>query len=183
MPNTPNEEVLYSLMQARFDVASQTLGEASMLISADDIGGSISFPTVSPDGRYMLFCVTDFGYFPVTNKTADIYVMDLKTKVYSKPAINSDESESYISWSSNSCWFVFSSRRLDGMNSRPFVCHVDRLGNISKPFIIPQKDPDYYETDHRNFSRPELIKGPIPLNFKELAGAIFSEAEMIGVRN
>ncbi|MDR2533628.1 MAG: cytochrome C biosynthesis protein [Tannerellaceae bacterium] len=182
-PNTPNEEALYSLMQAGFDVGEMKLGEPSVLLAAEEVGGSISFPTVSPDGRFMLFCVTDFGYFPVTNKTADIYIMDLKTNEYRRPAINSDESESYMSWSSSGRWFVFSSRRLDGMNSRPFVCHVDELGNISKPFVVPQESPDYYETDHRNFSRPELIKGPIPLRFNDLAGAIFSEPEMIGVKN
>ncbi|MDR2496912.1 MAG: hypothetical protein LBD21_07270 [Tannerellaceae bacterium] len=182
VPNAPNEEVLYSLMQVEFDAERQQLGEPSVVLSAGDMGGSISFPTLSPDGRHMLFCLTDFGYFPVANKTADIYIMDMATKEVRRPDINSDESESYMSWSSNALWFVFSSRRLDGMNSLPFLCHVDSQGNISKPFVIPQKDPDYYDTDHRNFSRPELVRGPLPLSFKELSEAIFSEAEPIDYR-
>ncbi|KAA6341494.1 hypothetical protein EZS27_010694 [termite gut metagenome] len=177
--NTPNEEVLYSLMQVSYDENTNSLGEPEVLISNEEINGSISFPTVSPDGRFMFFCVTDFGYFPVANKSADIYLIDLKTNVYCKPEMNSDESESYISWSSNNRWFVFSSRRLDGMNSKPFICHIDESGRISKPFIIPQKKADYYAVDHRNFSRPELIKGRINLKFNNLEPVIFSKPEMI----
>jgi len=83
----------------------------------------------------------------------------------------------YISWSGNSRWFVFSSRRLDGMTSKPFICHIDKNGTISKPFIIPQKDPYYYKTDHRNFSRPELLKEKSELTFSDFSNVIFNEPE------
>jgi hypothetical protein len=174
--NMPNEENLYSLMQISYDMDTHQPGEPQTLISSEEINGSISFPTVSPDGRYMFFCRADFGYFPVNNKSADLYLMDLQTKQYCKPPINSDESESYISWSGNSRWFVFSSRRLDGLTSKPFICHIDEKGNISKPFIIPQEDPAYYTIDHRNFSRPELIQDKVNLDFNDLEDVIFSNA-------
>jgi hypothetical protein len=171
-----NEEQLYSLMQAEYDPDSRRLGEPEVVLSSDSIQGSISFPTASPDGKYMLFCVTDFGYFPVNNKSADLYLMNLQTKEYRKLPVNSDESESYISWSDNSRWFVFSSRRLDGMTSKPYICHIDSAGEVSKPFVIPQKDGNYYRTDHRNFSRPELLKERFPLSFGDMEAVIFSEA-------
>lgn len=174
--NMNNEDIIYSLMQVSYDIDANQLGEPELLLASEEVKGSISFPTLSPDGRYMLFCVAEFGYFPVNNKSADIYLMDLQTKEYTKPDINSDESESYISWSNNSKWFVFSSRRLDGMTSKPFICYIHPNGSISKPFILPQKEPDYYLTDHRNFSRPELIRERVDLSFSDLSKAIYSNS-------
>ena len=176
--NMANEDILYSLMEVPYDIQNNHLGEPGMIISSDTIGGSISFPTLSPNGRYMFFCVAEFGYFPVNNKSADLYLMDMETRKYWKPEINSNESESYVSWSSNSKWFVFSSRQLDGMTSKPFLCHIDSDGTLSKPFILPQKDPNYYNIDHRNFSRPELINDRLDLNFKKLSKVIYSDPTM-----
>ena len=181
--NMPNESVLYSLMEVPYDIQSNRPGIPKTVLTSDEIGGSISFPTLSPDGRYMFFFVADFGYFPVNNKSADLYLMDMKTGEYYKPDINSDESESYVSWSNNGRWFVFSSRRLDGMTSKPFLCHISEEGTVSKPFILPQKEPDFYLTDHRNFSRPELIKDKLELSFRELSKAIFSDPVTAGLIN
>lgn len=173
--NQPNEEIRYSLMQASYDINTHQTGAPEVLVSAEDINGSISFPTASPDGKHLFFCVADFGYFPVNNKSADLYLMNTQTKQFYKPDINSNESESYITWSSNSRWFIFSSRRMDGIASKPFICHIDENGNISKPFVIPQKDPGYYQTDNRNFSRPELLKEKLQLDFKDFSDVIFNE--------
>ncbi len=172
----PNEENLYSLMRISFDANNNTIGEPETIISSEEAKKSITFPTISPDGKFMLFCMVDFGYFPVNNKTSDLYLMDMRTNNYYKPDINSDESESYISWSSNSKWFVLSSRRLDGVTSKPFICHIDSLGNMSKPFILPQEDPFFYTINHRNFSRPELIKNKVNLNYGDLKEVIYSKA-------
>lgn len=174
--NTPNEEVLYSLMRISYDADQNIMGEPETIISCDETKKSIAFPTISPDGRFILFCMVDFGYFPVNNKSSDLYLMDMSTNKYYKPDINSDESESYISWSGNSKWFVFSSRRLDGVTSKPFICHIDSLGNTSKPFILPQEDPLFYTINHKNFARPELIKNKVDLNFGDLREVIYSKA-------
>lgn len=180
--NMSNEENLYSLMQAAFDTATFRFAEPELLVSSEEIHGSISFPTVSPDGRYLLFCLADCGYFPVNNKTADICMMDLETNVYCKLDINSSESESYMSWSSNGRWIVFSSRRLDGMTSKPFICHVSAGGLFSKPFPVPQKDPRFYAIDHRNFSRPELIRSKVTLGFRDFEKVIFDRPEKTDFR-
>lgn len=174
--DAPNEEVLYSLMRISFDADHGIMGEPETIISCDETKKSIAFPTISPDGRFMLFCMVDFGYFPVNNKSSDLYFMDMRTNKYYKPDINSDESESYISWSSNSQWFVFSSRRIDGITSKPFISHIDSIGQISKPFILPQEDPDFYTINHKNFARPELIKNKVDLNFGDLREVIYSNA-------
>lgn len=171
-----NEENLYSLMRVSYDADHNTMGEPETIISSDETKKSIAFPTISPDGRFILFCMADFGYFPVNNKSSDLYLMDMRTSKYYKPNINSDESESYISWSSNSKWFVFSSRRLDGITSKPFLCYIDAKGNTSKPFILPQKDPLFYTINHRNFARPELIKNEVDLDFGDLKEVIYSKS-------
>lgn len=172
----PNEENLYSLMKVSYDIENNTMGQPEVIISGEEIKKSIAFPTISPDGRFMLFCAVDFGYFPINNKTSDLYLMDLQIGKYYQPDINSEESESYVSWSNNSRWFVFSSRRLDGMISKPYLCHIDAQGNLSKPFILPQEDPLFYTIDHRNFARPELLKKKFGLDFADLKEVIFSEA-------
>jgi hypothetical protein len=172
----PNEDNLYSLMRVRFDVNNNIMGDPETIIPSEETKKSVAFPTISPDGKFMLFCMVDFGYFPVNNKTSDLYLMDMRTNKYYKPDINSDESESYISWSSNSKWFVLSSRRLDGVTSKPFICHIDSLGNTSKPFILPQEDPLFYTINHKNFARPELIKKKFNLNFGDLKEVIYSKA-------
>jgi hypothetical protein len=172
----PNEEDLYSLMRISFDADNNIMGKPETVISSEETKKSIAFPTISPDGKFMFFCMVDFGYFPVNNKSSDLYLMDMLTNKYHKPDINSDESESYISWSSNSRWFVFSSRRLDGVTSKPFLCHIDSQGNTSKPFILPQEDPFFYTINHKNFARPELIKNKFNLNFGDLKEVIFSKA-------
>jgi hypothetical protein len=173
---TTNEEVQYSLMRVSFDAENNAMGDPETIISSEEAKKSIAFPTISPDGKFMLMCMVDFGYFPVNNKTSDLYLMDMRTNKYYKPDINSDESESYISWSSNSKWFVFSSRRLDGVTSKPFICSIDSLGNTSKPFILPQEDPLFYTINHKNFARPELIKHQFNLNFGDLKEVIYSKA-------
>lgn len=172
----PNETNLYSLMRVSYDLEKNVLGKPEVILSEEVTKKSVAFPTISPDGRYMLFCMVDFGYFPINNKTSDLYLMDMQTHQYYKPDINSDESESYVSWSSNSRWFVFSSRRMDGVTSKPYFCHVSSYDKLSKPFVLPQEDPACYKTDHRNFTRPELIKARFKPDFRDLKKVIYPEA-------
>lgn len=172
----PNEENLYSLMRVSYDERTNTMGMPEEIISSEKTGKSIAFPTTSPDGRFLLFAMVDFGYFPVNNKSSDLCLIDLKTMQITKPPVNSTESESYFSWSGNGRWFVFSSRRLDGITSKPFICHIDSTGQVSKPILLPQQDPDFYTLDNRNFSRPELLKKQFDLKFEDLKDIIFGDA-------
>jgi Tol biopolymer transport system component len=69
-------------------------------------------------------------------------LVDLNTGISrSLTEVNSNDVESYHNWSSNSRWFVFSSRRIDGLYTRPFIANIDANGKIGKPFLLPQKDP------------------------------------------
>jgi hypothetical protein len=95
-------------------------------------------------------------------------MLDLKTDKYRKLDINSERSESFHSWSSNSRWFVFASKRRDGLSSRLYFSYVDAEGNAHKPFLMPQKDPKFYDTFIKNYNVPELIDGPVEVNHWDL---------------
>jgi hypothetical protein len=95
--------------------------------------------------------------------------MDLSTGKYRRLEINSEYSESWHSWSSNSRWFAFSSRRQGGALTRTYISYVDETGRVHKPFVLPQKDPDYYDSLLETYSVPELVKSKVKINKSLLA--------------
>jgi len=160
------EDVHYSLCAVAFDPATRTFGtEVDTLYNASLEGGSVSFPRVSPDGRFLMFTLSSYGNFSIWHKDADLYLLDLGSRQITRlDALNSDDVESYHSWSSNSRWIVFSSRRIDGLYTRPFFAHVAADGTVSKPFLLPQKDPAYYMKLMKSYNIPEFIKDKVRKN-------------------
>ena len=156
----------YSLCYLSFDPETGTFGNTAVtLYNACTDGKSVSFPRVSPDGKFMLCTLSAYGTFPVWHKDADLYMIDLRTKRGFYPdAVNSDDTESYHSWSSNSRWIVFSSRRMDGLYTRPFLAYVAETGVIDKPFVLPQKDTGYYDLLMKSYNIPEFITGKVDNN-------------------
>lgn len=134
-------------------------------------GMSVSFPRISPDGQYLVFVLQEFGNFSAWHGDADLYALRLSdATVYPLTEANSDASESYHSWSSNSRWMVFSSRRIDGLYTRPYFAYVDKDGRAHKPFLLPQKDPvNYYEDMMEAYNLPEFIHGKVEVNPHDIA--------------
>ena len=85
---------------------------------------------------------------------------------------NSPDTDSYHSWSSNSTWAVFSSRRLDGLYTRPFIAHVGEGGILSKPFVLPQKSTDYDTLLTKSYNIPEFVKGKVKTDTYKLVSQI-----------
>lgn len=164
--------IRYSLMRVAYDPDNDTWGEPETVLSADETKLSIAQPRVSPDGRFLLFCMSAFGNFPVYRKSSDLYLMDLETRKYRRLEINSDECESWHSWSSNGRWIVFSSKRRDGLFARPHFSYVDGDGIVYPPFVLPQKDPTFYDTFIRTYNVPELVCGNVAVSQRELARAV-----------
>lgn len=160
------KSVKYSLCSIDFDPANRIFGQnVDTLISAAKTGQSVSEPKTSPDGRYLMFTSFDYGNFPIWHMEADLHLLDLLSgSVDSLNTVNSDRSDSYHSWSSGSKWFVFASKRDDGMYGKPYFAHIDLKGKSSKAFLLPQKDPDFYDYLLKSFNIPELSKGPAPFN-------------------
>jgi hypothetical protein len=169
IPESYNQ-IRYNLKRIAFNPENGAFGTTlETLINADTLGKSISFPRVSPDGKFLMFTMADYGNFTIWHKEADLYLLNLENlKYYPLDNVNSDNTESYHSWSSNSRWFVFSSRRIDGLYTRPYIASIDENGKSGKPFLLPQKDPDYYTFLLESFNIPELIKGPVEIDLTEI---------------
>jgi hypothetical protein len=165
---TSFDSVRYSLLRVGFDVQTNEWGSVDTVLKASDINKSITFPTVSPDGKNILFTASGHGYFTVYDKESDLYIYNLETKQVTEFPYNSEDVDSYHSWSSNGRWIVFSSKRLNGLCTHPWFSFIDEDGKASKPFILPQKDPAFYSNFKDNYNRPELVKGKVTFNEQKL---------------
>jgi hypothetical protein len=164
--------IRYDLMRISYDIDKNQWGEPQIGISAEEADGSICQPKPSPDGRYVLFCLCPYGSFPVYHSSSALCVLDLATHQCRRLNIKSDQADSWHCWSSNSRWIVFSSKRLDGLFARPFFSHVDEECRFSKPFLLPQEDPAFYDSCLQTFNVPELVQGSVSVDEGELAQAI-----------
>lgn len=158
------QHIRYDLLRIAFDPQTSRFGAIDTIYKAAEAARSVSFARISPDGKFVLFCLSDYGNFSIWHPESDLYLLNLETKALTKPAINSDQSESYHTWSFNGKWLVFSSRRLDGLFTRPYFSHMDSQGVFSKPFILPQKDPLFYDRFLKSFNIPELVKSKVNLD-------------------
>ncbi|MBN1360061.1 MAG: PD40 domain-containing protein [Sedimentisphaerales bacterium] len=178
------DQVRYDLMRIAYDVDSQTWGEMETVVSSRDTGKSIAMPRCSPDGRWVSFCLFDYGYFPTWHVESDLYMVDLREydrtgqAVCRRLEINSDQSESWHTWSSNSRWLVFSSKRLHSVFTRLWLSYVDASGTVHKPIVLPQKDPAYYESCIFSFNTPELVTGLPRVTGENLARVFRSRREL-----
>jgi hypothetical protein len=159
------DKVKYNICSVAFDPLSRKFGEkVDTLFNAARIGKSTSFPRVSPDGNFLMFTLLDYGNFSIWHREADLYMIDLSSnKTTALNHLNSNETESYHSWSSNSRWVVFSSRRIDGLYTRPFIAHIDKKGKASKPFLLPVNNADYYQQLMKSYNIPEFITGKVTI--------------------
>lgn len=165
------QSVKYSLCSISFDPITRTFGDKiDTLYNAKLYDKSVSFPRVSPDGKSLMFTLSDYGNFSIWHKEADLFLMDLSTgKFNSLDKLNSDDVESYHSWSSNSRWVVFSSRRLDGLYTRLYIAHIDNQGNPGKPFLLPQEKHNYYNDFIYSYNVPEFITDKVKVSKREIA--------------
>ena len=153
----------YSLLRITYDEPTNSWGTADTILRAKDLGGSITFPKVSPDGRYIAYTFANRGYFTPFNREADIYLLDLQTmQITPQPNVNSDCSESNHGWSHNGHWLVVGSKAPDGMFTKPYFAHFDGKGNFSKRFLLPQEDPDFYDDYTLNYNNTDFITGEVP---------------------
>jgi Tol biopolymer transport system component len=158
------DQIRYDLLRIAFDPVSLNFGKTDTVVSSSRTGLSVSFPMVSPDGKYLLFCMSQYGNFTIWHKDSDLYLLNLESNEITKPAINSNESESYHQWSSNGRWIVFSSRRTYGLFTRPYFSYFNPDGVAHKPFKLPQKDPGFYDSFFKSFNVPEFTTSAVELD-------------------
>ena len=179
MPFEFYDQVKYDLMSINYDITKDKWGDkAETIVSSGKTGQTIAAPQVSPDGRWLSFCMFDYGFFPTWQEESDIYMIDLQeaekngTYNYRRLELNSDRSDSWHKWSSNSRWIVFSSKRDYDPFTKPYFSYIDENGKSYKPVVLPQKDPDLYNCFLYSFNTPELITSPVKLTGEKLARVI-----------
>ena len=79
-----------------------------------------------------------------------------------------DASSTYHSWSANGRWIAFASKRGDGMFARIWFAHIDAEGNVSKPFCLPQRDPEHDRLFLRSYNIPDLGNTPVPFDVRDV---------------
>ena len=168
------DSIRYNLMSISFDPKTRSFGKPQMVVNAAAEDKSISVPRVSPDGRYILYTKGDYGQFHIWHKSSDLWVKDLQTdSCYALTEANSPDVDSFHSWSSNGRWFVFSSRRMDGNYTRPFIAYFDKQGRAHKPFVLPQEDPEWNILLLKSYNVPELSRDAVRISAKDLHQCIY----------
>ena len=188
------KELKYNIYRKAFDPTAKTFGERELVFAADSLGMSATFPRLSPDGRWLLFTMGEWGCFHIWHHDADLWMMDLRSEkgivkseefASARPLTeaNSDDTESYHSWSSNGRWVVFSSRRYDGIFTRPFFVHIDKEGHAGKPFELPTRDPDRHRQLLKSYNVPEFMKGRVTLTPQQAASELKEDGSPITYKN
>ena len=177
------DSLLYDIYSMPFDAETRTFGEPRLEVDASGMGKSTSVPRISPDGRYLLFTLGDYGQFHIWHRSSDLWVKRITDEgadsLYALSAANSPEwPDSYHTWSSNGRWIVFASRRDDHNYSRVFIAYFDRDGQAHRAFMLPQRDPQYNTLLLKSYNVPELTKRAVQVSRETLNHVIYhTEAE------
>ena len=167
---THASDIKYAIWRKSFDPQSKTFGPRELVYDPTVNGQSATLPRISPDGRWLMFTQGEWGCFHIWHRDADLWLLDLQT-LQARPLreLNSSNVESYHAWSSNGRWVIFSSRRNDGVYTRPFIAHIDAQGQASKPFELPTAYPDYHQQLMKSYNIPEFMLSDVELTPQQIA--------------
>ncbi len=171
------EDFKYDILKKSFDPATKQFGPPQMVMDAKSMDKSALFPRISPDGRRMLVAVARFGSCHNYHRDSDLWMMDLTDGSLDKlELLNSDEADSYHNWSSNGRWIIFTSRRMNGVYTRIFISYFDENGQVHKPFVLPQEDPEHYIKTFKSYSVPEPTVEPLRQNIRQVRRIVRQDA-------
>jgi hypothetical protein len=180
------DQVRYSLCRISFDAKTGTYGNhVDTLLNARELNRSFTYPRPSYDGKWLMYNVTACGNFPVNHPEADLWLMNLMTgETYPLAGANSDDTESFHNWSLNSHWFVFSSRRENGVYSMPYIAFLDEKGQAGKPFLLPQRNPKkYYQEEMDSYNCIDFTREKVQLDAREVHRKVFeNKREQVKIR-
>ena len=170
------EKVKCSICRIGFDAEKGQFGlQVDTLLNGPATDKSYVLARPSYDGRWLMYCVSSRGNFPVSQDDADLWLMDMKTgRTRALTEVNSQQCEAYHNWSDNSRWFVFSSKREDGMYTKLYLACIDEQGRVSKPFLLPQRNPrKYYQELMDAYNVPDFTKTKVELDAHEAYRQVF----------
>ena len=164
---TDYDKERYSLCRVSFDEKTGKIGEkVDTIINANQIGKSVTWPRPSYDGRYLMYTLIDYGYFSIWHPESDLWLLDLKTGD-TRPIkeVNGERAESFHNWNMNSHWFLFTSRRDDGLYTRIYFSSIDNNGRVTKPFMLPQHNPKrYYLESLYSYNTPDFTMSQVKVD-------------------
>ena len=170
----------YNLYRRSFDLASHGFGEEELVYDAASSDKSVSLPRISPDGRYLLFALGQYGCFHSRHHDADIVCIPMAqytgtaltyetSSTIDLTLLNSEGySDSYPSWSSNGHWIMCASRRDDDNYSRVYFAYFNN-GKVEKAFLMPQEDPELHISLLKSYNRPEFMVEPVKISVDEFS--------------
>ena len=176
---TTYPKIQYNLYRRSFDVATHTFGDEELVYDAAGNNKSVTLPRVSPDGRYLLFAIGQYGCFHIRHNDGDIACISLDqdsiaahtenpTFLDMTNANSEGRPDSYSSWSSNGHWIMIASRRDDGNFCRVYFSYFHD-GKVEKAFMLPQEDPEYNTFLLKSFNRPEFMVEPVKISVDEFS--------------
>ena len=176
-------KIQYNLYRRSFDVATHGFGDEELVFDAASQDKSATLPRISPDGRYLLFALGQYGCFHIWHHDADIVCIPLVE--HSSPDTpqpspldltmlnGKDAPDSYPTWSSNGHWIMCASRRDDGNYSRVYFSYFNN-GKVEKAFLMPQEDPELNTYLLKSYNRPEFMVEPVRISVEEFS-RVFSK--------
>lgn len=175
MPEFEYPKLKYDIARTKFDPATKSFSKPEIVWNVTKEGKSATFPRISPDGKFLLVVISEFGASPHTHPDGDLFAMNLETKeVFNCEAANSQEAESYHDFSTRSNWFVFYSRREDGNYGRAYISHIDSTGKCTKPFQLPHKDPQMDRKRLKVYNMIEFANSPVKFNESDFYDVIWN---------
>ena len=177
---TTYPKIQYNLYRRSFDVATHNFGDEELVYDAASADKSVTLPRISPDGRYLLFALGQYGCFHSRHHDADIVCIPMEkytgtaltaetcSPVDMSPVNSAGYSDSYPSWSSNGHWMMLASRREDGNYSRVYFAYF-KDGKVGKAFLLPQEDPEHNVFLLKSYNRPEFMVEPVKISVDEFS--------------
>ncbi len=165
------KETFYNICSISFDPETGIFGnKVDTVVNLAIDRKSATLPRASYDGKYLMYNKINYGSFPMYHTDADLWLLDLNSgETRPLNEVNSAYSDGYHNWSSNSRWFVFESRRDGDLFARPYFSHIDENGNVGKPFMLPQQNPDeYYQDLFYAYNTVEFVTGKVPFNARKV---------------
>ena len=172
---TTYPKIQYNLVRRSFDIDTHNFGDEELVYDAASQDKSVTLPRISPDGRYLLFAIGQYGCFHSRHHDGDIVCipldscpLDPATALDLTPVNSKNYSDSYPSWSSNGHWIMLASRRDDDNYSRVYFAYFNN-GKVEKAFLMPQEDPELHVTLLKSYNRPEFMVEPVKISVDEFS--------------
>ena len=184
MRQNRTEQIWDDLMQMDFDPQTKVFSGLRCTYPFSQMQKSSSMPKVSRDGRYLLLSLLQTSTFPLQN-LGDFYRLDLQADTL-RPVevdiLNTPGSEKGHSFSSDGHWMVFSSSRRTLVIPETYITHFNsENGTFTKPFLIPQKQGDFYRTNLQGFVFPVLSTTQVSYTPRQVTKTIRGEATLIEI--